>query len=362
MGVVSARRVWEKQGIFFFLLWLFALPLSFLYGIGVRLRNLLYSLGWLRAHSLPRAVVSVGNLTVGGTGKTPTTIWLACELNKLGYRVAILSRGYKRAEKQSVVLEPASERPLSSAPDGDLLAAGDEPVMMARLFGLRVGVGKKRHQVGKRLLGEGDADVLILDDGFQHRRLGRDVDLVLLGSDWNGRHLPAGPFREPRSELRRAKFYLVTGAKEKWEALLSDRPRETVFFGALKPRALLTFEAGRWKEYPLTLLDRSKILAVSAIADPALFYRMIHDWEGEIVDTLRFPDHHRYSARDWQRINRAARSVDFILTTEKDIVKLARFPFARDKLMALRVEMAVENGDTLVQAIASAIEARKARG
>jgi tetraacyldisaccharide 4'-kinase len=362
MGVASARNVWEKRGIFFSVLWLLVLPLSFLYGLGVRFRNLLYSLGWLRAHRLPRAVVSVGNLTVGGTGKTPTTIWLARELGRLGYRVAILSRGYKGAGKKSLVLEPVSEPPPSSAADGDSLAAGDEPVMMARLFGLRVGVGRKRNQVGERMLRESDADVFILDDGFQHRRMRRDVDLLLLGSDWNGRLLPAGPFREPRSELRRANFFLVTGAKEKWDGLLSDRPRETVFFGSLKPRALLTFEAGRWKEFPLTVLDRSKILAVSAIADPALFYRMIHDWEGEIVDTLRFPDHHRYSAKDWQRINRVSRNVDFILTTEKDIVKLARFPFARGRLLALRVEMAVENGDALVKAIASAIEERKARG
>jgi tetraacyldisaccharide-1-P 4'-kinase len=121
---------------------------------------------------------------------------------------------------------------------------------------------------------------------------------------------------------------------------------------------LLTLESGNWKEYPLTLLDRSKILAVTAIADPAPFYRMIHDWDGEIVDTVRFPDHHVYSARDWQRINRAAHSADFILTTEKDIIKLARFPFAKEKLLALRVGMTVEDGAALVGAVERAIEAK----
>jgi tetraacyldisaccharide 4'-kinase len=362
MGVVSTRRVWEKRGIFFYVLWLCALPLSFLYGIGVRIRNLLYSLGWLRVHSLPCAVVSVGNLTVGGTGKTPTTIWLTGELGRLGYRVVILSRGYKGTGKKSLFLEPPAERPATAVEERDALAAGDEPVMMARLFGLRVGVGKNRKEIGERILRENAADAFVLDDGFQHRQLSRDVDLLLLGPDCDGWVLPAGPFREPRSELRRANYYLVTGAKEEWQPLLAERPPETVFYGSLEARSLVTFEAGRWKEYPLTLLDRSKIFVVSAIADPTLFYRMIHDWDGEIIDTLQFPDHHRYSARDWQRINRVSRNADFILTTEKDIVKLARFPFARDKLMALRVAMTVENGDALVRGIASAIEARKARG
>jgi tetraacyldisaccharide 4'-kinase len=105
----------------------------------------------------------------------------------------------------------------------------------------------------------------------------------------------------------------------------------------------------------LTALYRSKILTVTGVADPRGFYRMIHDWEGEIAETLEFPDHHDYSARDWQQINRVGRLVDLIVTTEKDILKLVRFPFARDKLLALRVAMQVENGADLVQAIVARI-------
>jgi len=201
--------------------------------------------------------------------------------------------------------------------------------------------------------------VFILDDGFQHRCLKRDLDLLLLGSDWSGWMLPAGPFREPRRQLQRAGLYLVTGAREQWQKALSRQPREKLFFGSLQPRALLTFEQGRWKECPLALLDRSRILAVSAVADPAPFYRMIHDWEGEIVDTVELPDHHRYTTRDWQRINRAAHDADMILTTEKDIIKLARFPFAKERLMALRVEMAVENGDALVAGVERAVREKR---
>jgi tetraacyldisaccharide 4'-kinase len=349
MDAAWARRVWQGKGLSYCAVWLPLAPLSFLFGLGIRIRSLLYALGWLSVRSLPRAVVSVGNLTVGGTGKTPTTIWLAGELTKLGFRVAILSRGYKRTGKESIVLEPAADT--LSVDDADVPAAGDEPAMMARLFGYRVGVGTNRFELGTRILHDGDADVFILDDGFQHRELKRDIDLLLLGADWNGWLLPAGPFREPRPSLGRAHLYLVTGAADRWEKPLSRRPRDAVFFGSLQPRALLTMEQGRWKERPLTLLLRSKILAVSAVADPAPFYRMIHDWEGEIVDTVEFPDHHRYTTRDWQRINRAAHNADIILTTEKDIIKLARFPFAKERLMALRVEMTVENGDALIEAV-----------
>src|SRR5207253_10731535 len=103
-----------------------------------------------------------------------------------------------------------------------------------------------------------------------------------------------------------------------------------------------------------------KILTVTGVADPTGLYRLIHEWEGEIVETLEFPDHHSYTARDWQQINRAGRLVDLIVTTEKDILKLVRFPFAKDKLMALRVAMSVEKGDVLVEAVAERIRKKAA--
>ncbi len=345
-----ARKVWAREGVSGCIQWAAAAPLSLVYGVGVRARNLGYRFGWMKVRRLPRPVVSVGNLSVGGTGKTPTTIWLARALRSRGLKVAILSRGYKGDAKDVVVLSPAAEFSPSTGDEQDLLA-GDEAVMMARLFGQRVGVGKNRYDAGERILRDNDVDVFLLDDGFQHRALARDIDLVLLGADSNGWMLPAGAFREPRGALKRADYCLVTGARERWAKILRKRPSETVFYGALEPRALLAFEAGRLKEFPLTLLDRSKALVVSAIADPAPLYRMIHDWEAEIVDTIEFPDHHNYSARDWQRITRASHSADMVVTTEKDLVKLTRFPFAREKLMALRVEMAVENGAALVAAI-----------
>lgn len=354
-----ARRVWERQGVLGRLLWVLSVPFSFPYLLAVDVRNLLYSRGWLPIQSLPRAVISVGNLTVGGTGKTPTVLWLGQELSRGGWRVAILSRGYKRRRLEPHLLEPGRDQGAVLGIGEDPSEAGDEAMMMARVFGQRVGVGENRYEVGMQLLGRSEVDVFLLDDGFQHRQLKRDLDLLLLGPNGGGSLLPAGPLREPRSALRRADLYLVTGSLTEWQPLLEGRPEDAIFVGALKPKALLTLELGQWKEYPLTLLDRSKILAVSAIADPSHFYRMIHEWEGELVDTMEFPDHYSYSARDWQRISRVARNTDLIVTTEKDILKLVRFPFAREKLFALRVEMVVENGAALVQSVERAIRSAR---
>ena len=332
------------------------LPLSLFYSLGIRVRNLLYSAGWMPTKGLPCAVVSVGNLVVGGTGKTPMILWLAQELGKRGYRVAILSRGYKRTGKKPVVLEPGIRQSVTFAQGDGPLDAGDEPVMMASAYGQRVGVGRKRYKVANLLLSYSEVDVFLLDDGFQHRQLRRDLDLLLLGGDWNASLIPAGPFREPKSALDRAHLYLITGSKDKWKSILGRaRGMSDPFFGSIEPRALLAREGDQWTELPLSLLSHAKVLTVCAIANPSSFYNMIQDWEAEIVETIEFPDHHRYSIKDWQRINQASRHADQIVTTEKDMVKLVQFPFAKSRLLALRVSMVVERGDALVGTVEGTI-------
>lgn len=342
------RRVWERHGVLGRLLWLSFLPISCLYWLGVQTRNGLYSVGWKTTQTLNQFVVSIGNLTVGGTGKTPTVVWVAQELQKRGFKIAVLSRGYNRKGNQPLVLT-------ANFP-GNVVDFGDEPAMMARLFGLTVAVSNPRYKGALETIKNSVVDVFILDDGFQHRQLARDVDVVLLGADSTGWVLPSGPFREPRGAIGRADLLLITGAKDKWGQVVSKAKQWLVFDGGLEPVALVGFESRRWKEYPLTLLAGRKIVAVTGIANPEPFYRIIHEWEGEIVDVLEFADHHRYSSQDWQKINRAARNADLIITTEKDILKLIRFPFGREKLLALRVMMAVENGDRLIQAIVDRIQ------
>jgi tetraacyldisaccharide 4'-kinase len=355
MTWVSARRVWEAQGLSAKLLWLSLLPASFLYSVAMQARNALYALGVMKSLDLGRPVVSVGNLTVGGSGKTPTCLWLAKELSDRGWRVGILSRGYRRKAAVPLVLQ-AKGGGITAVEDKDIIEAGDEPLMMTRLYGQTVGVCKDRLAAAGEVLRKVNVDVFILDDGFQHRRVKRTVDLLLLGADASGWVLPAGPFRERRDNLRRADFLLSTGGNGGWNAVIARGRASPCFAAALRPVALISFAARGYKEFPLTLLYRSKILTVTGIADPRGLYRLIHDWEGEIVETLEFPDHHCYTARDWQQINRMGRLVDLIITTEKDILKLARFPFAKDKLLALRVAMTVENGPALVGAIVEKIE------
>jgi len=342
------RRVWERRGVLGRLLWFSFLPISCLYWLGVQTRNGLYSVGWKTSQTLNQFVVSIGNLTVGGTGKTPTVVWVAQELQKRGLKIAVLSRGYNRKGNRPLVLT-------ANFP-GDVDDFGDEPAMMVRLFGLTVAVSNPRYKGALEAIKNSAVDVFILDDGFQHRQLARDLDLLLLGSDSTGGVLPSGPFREPRKAIGRADFLLITGAEDKWQRVISKAEPRLVFQGTLKPLVLIGFESRRWKEYPLSLLAGRKIVAVTAIANPEPFYRIIHDWEGEIIDVLEFADHHRYSSQDWQRINRAGRNADLIITTEKDILKLIRFPFGRERLLALRVTMAVENGDTLIQAIVDRIQ------
>jgi len=359
MSQMSIRAVWERKGLSGKLLWLALLPLSKLYSAAVQTRNFLFAQGILRSVRLPRPVVSIGNLTVGGTGKTPTCLWLAHELAMRGLKVAILSRGYRRKEKRPVILQPSDETPVSLDRDGELEKAGDEPLMMAGIYRQTIGVGANRAAAAAELLRRQDVDVFLLDDGFQHRRIKREVDVLLLGQDSTGCVLPAGPFREPRHNLKRADFLLATGGNGNWVPVISKEAAAATFSASLQPVCLVGFSNQGSREFPLTLLYRSKILTVTGIADPRGLYRLIHEWEGEIVETLEFPDHYSYTARDWQQISRMARLVDLIITTEKDILKLIRFPFAKDKLLALRVALEVTNGDALVAAIVAKIEAAR---
>ncbi len=355
MSSTVVRRVWQRSGFRGKLLGTLLWPASLGYAVIVQLRNLFFTRGWIQSVRLPRPVISIGNLTVGGTGKTPTCVWLAGELRRQGFKVGILSRGYRRKETQPVILQPSKLSSDIAQNEDELAQAGDEPLMMARLYEQTVGVGADRMQSAQELLRREDVDVFVLDDGFQHRQIQRDVDLVLLGSDYSGRVLPAGPFREPRCNLKRGDYWLLTGAEAEWRRHLPPDRSKAAFTGSLQPVDMITFDAHRWKRYPLTILHHSKILTVTGIANSQKLYQTIHEWEGQIVHTLEFPDHHAYSTKDWQEISRMARLIDLIITTEKDILKLIRYPFARDKLMALRVGMHVAGGEQLVAAVVGRI-------
>ena len=186
-------------------------------------------------------------------------------------------------------MNPQPLESLTSDLNDEITKAGDEPFMMAQLYGQRVAVGPDRSEAATLLLRNQNADLFILDDGFQHRRIQRDFDLLLLGNDATGSMLPAGPFREPKGSLRRADGLLVTSSHNGWQSLVDGDRARTAFVGSLQPVALIGFTSNRWKEFPLTLLYRSRVVTVTGIADPRGVYEIIHEWEGELVETLEFP-------------------------------------------------------------------------
>lgn len=338
-------------------------PAAVVYGLAARSRNFIYDRGWRRGARVAIPVISVGNLTVGGTGKTPVVVWLAEEIEGRGYSLAVLSRGYGRRSR-GVHVAASGGKPLLEVNE-----AGDEPAMIGRRLRGMVIVGERRAAAARTAVDSG-ANVVLLDDGFQHRALARDFDLLLLDRDRpfaNGRMLPSGPLREPRRGAGRAHALMVVDRRplraeqspspEPVAAMMYGRP---CFHARLVPRALVFPDGERWAEAPIGELGGQRILAVSGVADAKAFYEMLHHWEGHIVGVLEYPDHHRYDLDDFRAIRKAARGTDLIVTTEKDLVKLERFPFARGGLVAVRLGVDVDHGDTLLQSIFTAVQGGQA--
>jgi tetraacyldisaccharide 4'-kinase len=321
-------------------------PAAGFFRLGVAARHAFWRL-FQRKAGVP--IISVGNLTVGGNSKTPFTLFLATRLAARGLRVAIVSRGYasekRRAKASLVAIGGELKLPIEEA--------GDEPAMMARYFKGPIVVARRRIHGIELLKEQGAPDVVILDDAFQHVRLGRDVDLVLVSAQagfGNGWMLPAGPMREPMRAARRADaIVIVSAGGPSPGALTAAQTRRLdasamVLHASIRPGALLKAEQGQWRETPMPLANH-RVLAVSGLANPAGFYAMLHELEADLVGVLEYPDHHAYTAADWQAIVAAARNTDLVVTTEKDLVKLERFPFARDSLYALKLEVTMNDED-----------------
>jgi len=313
--------------------------LSFPYGGAVWLRNTLYDRHISRQKRLPCPVISVGNLTVGGTGKTPAVIWIADLLKQHGYRPAVLSRGYGGK----------SGSPVNVVSDGKTVLmgwkeAGDEPVLMANsLPGIPVLTGAERFLTGSAAVEKFGADILLLDDAFQHRQLFRDLDLVLLDSArpfGNGFLLPRGPLREEPHALLRADMLLRTGVAEKGEPLPVDLEHPS-FRGIHKPTGIVSGKKGNID--PPETLRGQKIMAFSGIGSPEAFRRGLAALGAAVVSYRDFPDHHPYSDSDIAALRRlAAQSgASLLVTTEKDGVRLADFPAFLAEISLLRISMEI---------------------
>lgn len=336
------RATWDSSGPASTLL----APLALAYGAGVALRRLAFRIGARRSRRAGVPVVSVGNLSVGGTGKTPAALWLGEALRADGARPAIVTRGYGGSLGGRTVTAGVDGRALLPVEE-----IGDEAALLAERFAGPVVCGADRVAAARRAVEAHGVDAIVLDDGFQHWRLARDFDLVLIDGRrglGNGALLPAGPLREPPSALARADAIVVTKAEpsERLEAVLSRHAAQAAIYrGRLAAEAVVRSEAGRLVAGPLGDLLGRRVVTVSAIAEPESFYDLLGELDARAVEVLEFPDHHVFSQEDWQQITQASQRADLVVCTEKDLVKLRKFPFARGRLVALRVAFRLEDGE-----------------
>lgn len=315
----ASPRSW-KQHLLFILL----LPCSLVYQIVMRLRAISYRIGILKQRHLPVPVISIGNLVVGGTGKTPVTAAIIAYLRGTGRKVALLSRGYGGSLGGGPAQLVSNGHNIFLTPQ----EAGDEPYLLAKTFpGLVVAIAGSRYDAGSLVYKTCQPDVFILDDGFQHLALWRDLDVVLLDARHpfgNGCCLPAGPLREPQSALRRASLIGLT----RWSPCYGSRD----FLGVpavhiesqLKEFRLL----GSNECMSVEILQQAGCYGVAGIADPGQFFDGLRDMGIQLVGEEGLADHCDYSEAIVMSLRQRANSAqaEYIITTQKDAVKLQGLP------------------------------------
>ncbi|MFQ5756914.1 MAG: tetraacyldisaccharide 4'-kinase [Acidiferrobacterales bacterium] len=287
------QKCWHKNTLLTFVL----LPLSWFYCALVMLRGALYRLGVKRMVRLPVPVVVVGNITVGGTGKTPLVLWLVRFLNQRGYRPGIVARGYRGR---------SATWPRHVHPESDPQMTGDEPVLLARNAPCPVVVGPDRAEAAQVLVREDHCDVIVSDDGLQHYAMARDVEIAVIDGDrrfGNGHCLPAGPLREPLRRLRRVNTRVTNGKPQAGELGMQ---LEHLGF-----RRVDVPGVGK----PLTAFAGQRAHAIAGIGNPQRFFDQLRALGIEVVEH-EFPDHHRFRESDVRFSDEAP-----VIMTEKDAVK-----------------------------------------
>ena len=294
-------------------------PAAWLFCAGVRVRRLAYQAGAAKVHRVQLPVIVVGNIAVGGTGKTPLVIWICSYLKSRGFRPGIAAGGYKGQ---------ASRWPQQVRADSDADAVGDEAIVLARRSACPVAVGRRRVEVVEALIQHTDCDVVVCDDGMQHLALGRDVEIAVVDGQrgfGSGRCLPAGPLREPPSSLKRVDLVVSYGRKRNGAYSMQYR--------ALAPRRLLDDR----KELVASLAGEP-IHAVAGIGNPLRFFSQLRGLGLRVIEHP-FPDHYRYRPAD----------LDFgddlpVLMTEKDAVKCQRFARPNHWYLPVNAELPAQFG------------------
>lgn len=322
-------------------------PLAWLYGAGAWLDRTAWRRGWRTPRRLPCKVVSVGNLSVGGSAKTPTAAWLASRLQRRGHKVVLASRGYGRQGRGAVCVVSDGRHV-----HADVETAGDEALLLAaHAAGVPVLVGRDRGVAGLRAVAAFGAEVLVLDDGFQHHRLARDLDLVLVDAALgfgNRRVLPLGPLREPAGALRQADAVGVVDGplREDDAAWLEARAPDALRFRVeRRPVGLRPLAGGR----PVAPeLHEAEVGLLAGIARPASLRRSLESLGARVVAERTFPDHHRYRPRDLSGLaDEAARWI----TTEKDALKILPAWVEDAQIDALVIDVVVDDEERLLDEI-----------
>jgi tetraacyldisaccharide 4'-kinase len=318
-------------------------PLSVSYGVVARLRAALYRRGIFQQKRLNGTVISIGNLTVGGTGKTPMVLWVAERLIAEGERPAILTRGYRGG----------------AAGDEHGVPSADEVALLRLRLGARaqLGVGKNRHESGRTLERHG-AKWFILDDGFQHLALHRDVDIVLLDASdpFGGGLLPSGNLREPFGALGRAGIVVITRSEHApaLESMVGRATRAPVFYAQTELESVLRVPALA-VEWPLPDRSSARVYAFCAIGNPRAFFDDLRRWGFSVVGQRAFRDHHRYSSDDIASLEHAAHTVsaDAMICTEKDVFNLRSAQAGELPVYACRIRLAVSDSASFWDAVLS---------
>lgn len=330
------------------------LPFSLLYGIGLEIFFLPYRLRIRKRFKLPCRVVSIGNVTFGGTGKSPAVRAICTELLAQGLRPAVLSRGHGgRLCKEGGLVSDGVSRLMDAAD------SGDEPALLAdALRGVPLAIGKDRRKSGTMVVNRFHPDIVVLDDGMQFWQLHRDVEIVLVNASrpfGRGLLMPAGTLREPVRNISRANVVIITGAEavddaciDRLKAKIGRKAKNAeIFVARRRPSKIIDWNSG--EDLSLDVLKSLPVIAISGIANPSSFESMLVDLDADVREFMRFPDHCTYSGEELSRIltNFAKTGSAAIVTTVKDAVKMK----LTEQMYVLDIGFDIENIEKLMEIV-----------
>ncbi len=328
--------------------WILFIPLyilSKLYGLCLKVRNYLYNSGALKTDEVSIPVLAIGNITVGGTGKTPVVESLARRLHEMGFSPGIITRGYKRTRQGTFCIDRNNDKAAE---------VGDEALMLARKTKIPVVVGTRRSLAIVEAMRKYNVDIAILDDGFQVKNIRKNVEVVVIKG--GERHkstelLPLGPCREPVSRLRDADAVLINNGIVGSDItdMLEGIP---TFQMTYKPVHIYNMKHNLIAHY--NILNGKKVFAFSGLGDNRAFFDLLRSLGADVVHEVSFQDHHVYSAKDLEKIS-AFHSVNLIVTSEKDAVKISDMTIP-DNLFYLSVEAKIENEHEFMEVIMRKIQ------